>query len=91
MVEPSIAYHVVGLQQDAWFDDAAAADASAARQLGIDPSMLEPLRRRISVDPVVVRRDGSRWRSRRMWNVRSGERTVRIDEMVKVDEAAYDH
>ena len=88
-----IAYRVVSgtTNGDEWFDEAEAGDAAVAGQLGVDPSTVESRRRRITADPVVVRRDGGRWRSRQIWSVRSGETSVRVYEMVKVDEAAYDH
>jgi hypothetical protein len=79
-----------GLNEE-WRDTAPAADSVAAQRLGITSGETESLRRRITVDPVVIRREGSRWRSRTVWNLRSGERAVRIYEMLKVDEAAYDH
>ena len=74
-----------------WADDPTAADAVIVRRLGVPPGQLESLRRRITVDPVVVRRDGSRWRSRQVWNVRSGDTMVRVFEMLQIDEALYDH
>ena len=88
-----IAYRVVTgpTSGEEWFDEAAAADGAVAGRLGVDPSTIESLRRRITADPVVVRRDGVRWRSRQVWHVRSGEMSVRVYEMLKVDEAAYDH
>jgi len=88
-----IAYRVVAATTNGeeWFEDAVAADAAVARKLGVHPSTLESLRRRITADPIVVRRDGFRWRSRQVWNARSGEISVRVYEMLQVDEAAYDH
>lgn len=88
-----IAYRVVTgtTSGEEWFDQAAAADAAVAGQLGVEPSVVDSLRRRITADPVVVRRDGERWRSRQVWTLRSGETSVRVYEMLKVDEAAYDH
>ena len=87
-----IAYRVVTTTNGGdWFDELAAADAAVAGQLGVDPSVIESLRRRVTADPVVVRRDGARWRSRQVWAVRKGETNARIYEMLKVDETAYDH
>jgi len=87
-----IAYRVVTTTSgEEWFHEAAAADAAVAGQLGVDPSMIESLRRCVTADPVVIRRDGARWRSRQIWNVQSGAMNVRIYEMLKVDETAYDH
>ena len=78
-------------QQEEWADDPAAADASVARRLGMSASDVESLRRRITIDPVVVRRDGARWRSRQVWHVRGSGSTARIYEMLRIDEAVYDH
>ena len=87
-----IAYRIVSTTSgEEWFDEPAAADAAVARRLGVDPLTIESLRRRVTADPVVVRRDGARWRSRQVWTVRSGEMNVRIYEMLKVDETVYDH
>ena len=87
-----IAYRIVTTTSgEEWFDEAAAADAAVARRLGVDPLTIESRRRRVTADPVVVRRDGARWRSRQVWTVRSGEMNVRIYEMLKVDETVYDH
>lgn len=88
-----IAYRVVspGADGEEWFDDAVTADAAVAGRLDVASSAIESLRRRITVDPVVVRRDGARWRSRQVWTVRSGERSVRIFEMLQIDEELYEH
>jgi hypothetical protein len=88
---PAIAFRVVSPDGEQWFDDTAAADAAVAIRLGVAPSAIESLRRRITVDPVVVRRDGARWRSRQVWTVRSGEMSVRVFEMLQIDEAVYEH
>jgi hypothetical protein len=76
---------------EAWFDDAQAADAAVARRLDVAPERLDSLRRRVTVDPVVVRRDGARWRSRQAWTVASDSASVRVFEMLLIDEALYDH
>jgi len=87
-----IAYRVVTpTTGEEWFDEATAADAAVARHLGVDPSTLASFRRPIRLDPVVVRRDGARWRSRQVWNVRTDAASARIFEMLKIDEAVYDH
>ena len=78
-------------QHEEWADDPAGVDASVARRLGMSASDVESLRRRITVDPVVVRRDGARWRSRQVWHVRSSTSSARIYEMLRIDEAVYDH
>ena len=74
-----------------WVDAPAAADAVAARRIGVPPDQIEGLRRRITLDPVVVRHEAARWRSRQVWSVRSGDTAVRIFEMLQIDEAVYDH
>jgi hypothetical protein len=76
---------------DEWFDDADAARAAIANRLGIDTAAAEALKRRVSTDPIVVRRDDGRWRSAGVWIYRSGAASVRLLEMIRVDEAAYDH
>jgi hypothetical protein len=78
-------------QHEDWADTAVAADEAAAQRLGVAADQIASLRRRVTVDPVVVRRDGARWRSRQVWIARSGENAVRIFEMLQVDEAVYDH
>ena len=85
------AYRVVNGAEEAWFDEAAAADAAVAARLAVPPSALAPLRRRITVDPVVVRRNGARWRSRQVWDVRTDGTAVRVFEMLLIDESVYDH
>jgi len=52
---------------------------------------LDALRRRITVDPVVVRRDGARWRSRQVWSFQNEAGSVRVFEMLLIDEELYDH
>jgi hypothetical protein len=86
-----IAYRVASGADESWFDDAAAADAAVAQHLGLSRAQLQPLRRRITVDPIVVRRDGARWRSRQVWSVRTDAAAVRVFEMLRIDEALYDH
>jgi hypothetical protein len=88
-----IAFLVVtpGADTEDWFESAAAADAAVAGRLHLSPEQLEAARRPITVDPLVVRRDGARWRSRQAWNIRAGHVTVRIYEMLQIDETLYDH
>jgi hypothetical protein len=74
-----------------WFDGLAAAHAAIAPRLGAAPGELETLRRALSPDPVVVRRDDGRWRSAHVWMYRSPAGAVRLFEMIRVDEAQYDH
>ena len=91
MTTTPIAYRVVSPERDEWYEDAGAADVGAARQLDVTLDQIPGLRRRITVDPVVVRRDGARWRSRQVWSLRLESSTVRIFEMLRIDEALYDH
>ena len=91
---PSRSFRVVSdgaAAVDEWFDDAAAARAAIAARLGIDTAALEGVGRRVSTDPIVVRRDDARWRSAAVWIYRSGAASARLFEMIRVDEAAYDH
>jgi hypothetical protein len=92
-MSPTIAFRVLASSgsDEAWFADAVAADAAVAERLRIPSDQVETLRRRISVDPVVVRRDGARWRSRQVWSVRNEAASVRVFEMLLIDEALYDH
>ena len=89
----SIAFRVLASSDsnEAWFEDAAAADAAVAERLRIPADQLDALRRRITVDPVVVRRDGARWRSRQVWSFRNASASVRVFEMLLIDEELYDH
>jgi hypothetical protein len=87
-----IAFLVVtpGVDEE-WVNTRAAADEVAARHLHAAPEAVDELRRQINVDPLVVRHDGARWRSRQVWNIRSASRTVRVYEMLRIDEAVYEH
>jgi hypothetical protein len=76
---------------EGWFEDTASAYTGVAERLHIPSDQVEALRRRISVDPVVVRRDGARWRSRQVWSVRNETASVRVFEMLLIDEELYDH
>jgi hypothetical protein len=89
----AIAYRLVtpGSDEDEWRSDADAANAAVAQRLALPVSDIESLRRRITVDPVVVRHDGARWRSRQVWSFRSESIAVRVYEMLQIDEALYDH
>lgn len=86
-----IAYRVVTPTDEQWLELPAEADAVVADRLAITLAEVDSLRRRITVDPVVVRRDGVRWRSRQVWSFRSGDVAVRVFEMLQIDEALYDH
>ena len=92
MSEPQRAYRIVAADGgDVWFDDLAAAHTEVAARLGVAGAELSALQRRVNTDPVVVRRDDARWRSGAGWIYRSGAATVRVVEMIRVDEAQYDH
>ena len=80
-----------GAGEDEWFDTLDAAEAVVASRIGIDAAGIQQSRRRVTADPVVIRRDGARWRSAGMWIYRSSAASARVFEMVRVDEAAYDH
>ena len=88
-----IAYRVVASpgSTDEWFDDASGADEAVAQHLGLVPGEVQRLRQRITVDPVVIRRDGARWRSRQVWNVAAATASVRIFEMLLINEELYEH
>jgi hypothetical protein len=83
------AYRLVAGNDEEWFDDLATAHTAIAARLSAADA--EALRTRISTDPIVVRRADARWRSAGAWLYRSPAATVRLFEMVRVDEAAYDH
>ena len=86
------AYQLVAADgADEWFDTMDAAGEAVARKLGVAAAQLEALRRSLSPDPLVVRRDDGRWRSARVWMYRSSAAAVRLFEMIRVDEAQYDH
>ena len=89
----SIAFRVLASSDsnEAWFEDVASANAAVAERLRIPSDQLDALRRRITVDPVVVRRDGDRWRSRQVWSFRNASASVRVFEMLLIDEELYDH
>jgi ethanolamine ammonia-lyase small subunit len=76
---------------EAWFEDVTSANAAVTERLRIPADQLDTLRRRITVDPVVVRRDGARWRSRQVWSFRNETASVRVFEMLLIDEELYDH
>ena len=86
-----IAYRVISGDTEEWFEDSAAADAVVARLLGVTGDRVGALGRPITVDPVVVRRRDGRWRSRKAWSFRSNSSVVRVFEMLRVDEALYEH
>jgi len=76
---------------EGWFSDLPAAVDAVAARLGTGTADAEALRKAVNLDPVVVWRDGVRWRSRGIWNIRRGDAAVRIYEMLRIDEAQYDH
>ena len=86
------AYRVAGPGgSDDWFDELAGAHAAIAQRLAVAVTGLDALQRPLTPDPVVVRRDDGRWRSARVWMYRSTSGTARLFEMIRVDEAQYDH
>lgn len=86
------AYRVVGASAgDDWFDDLGRAHAAIAQRLAVAVTELDALQRPLTPDPVVVRRDDGRWRSAGVWMYRSSAGAVRLFEMIRVDEAQYDH
>ena len=89
----SIAFRVLASSgsDDAWFEDVVSANTAVAERLHIPLDQVDVLRRRITIDPVVVRRDGARWRSRQVWSIRNGTASVRIFEMLLIDEELYAH
>jgi hypothetical protein len=88
-----VAYRLVtpAGSDEEWHADLATAHAAVATRLGIDAASLQEAARRVTVDPVVVRHHGARWRSRQVWDYRSPKMTVRLFEMLRIDEALYDH
>ena len=92
-MSPTVAFRVLASSDsdEAWFDDAVSANAAVAERLDIPPDQVDARRRRITVDPVVVRRHGARWRSRQVWSVRNEAASVQVFEMLLIDEELYDH
>ncbi len=74
-----------------WHDDLASAHAAIAARDGLSASDVDALRMRANVDPIVIHRDGARWRSAAVWQYRTPSGTVRLFEMLRVDEAQYEH
>jgi hypothetical protein len=91
MSDPTRGYRVAGESSEQWFVDAATARHAVAATLGLTAADIEASGRRVNVDPVVVRHDGARWRSIGVWLYRSASGTARLFEMVRIDEAMYDH
>jgi hypothetical protein len=81
-----------------WHEDAGDAARDVGDRLGLTPAQVEGHRRAVNADPIVVLHDGARWRSRQAWRYRASAseaaatpREVRVYEMIRVDEAQYDH
>ena len=81
-----------------WYPTLDEATRAIAERLGLGAADPAAYRRPVSIDPLVVRRDTARWRSVRAWHYRApapvegqGTATLRLYEMIQVDEAAYDH
>jgi hypothetical protein len=87
-------YRVVPLgssADDEWYDDQPSASRALGRWTGIPESDIEARAKRVSLDPVVVRRPDGRWRSTTAWSYRGPTGAARLFEMLLVDEAKYDH
>jgi hypothetical protein len=91
MSETARRYRIADEANEQWFDDLAAAHAAIAARLGLEAGDVEASGRRVTVDPVVVRHEDARWRSRSAWIYRSPSATARLLEMLRIDEAVYDH
>jgi hypothetical protein len=83
---------------EGWYDELAAAEGETAKRLGLAEADVENRRVTINLDPIVVRHDGARWRSRRTWRYRGDAASpeaagvrVQVHEMVRIEEAQYDH
>jgi hypothetical protein len=88
----SIAFRVLASGSDElWFEDKVSANTAVAQHLEVSSDQAEALRRGLIVDPVVVRRNGMRWRSRQVWSFRNERASVRVFEMLLIDEELYDH
>ena len=80
-----------------WHDELGGAEAEVAQRLALDVEAVGARRRTITLDPVVVVHEGARWRSRGTWQYRgeSGDagatKQARVYEMLRIDEAEYDH
>lgn len=75
-----------------WLDELGGAEATVAQRLALDVGVIGAGRRTINLDPVVVKHEGARWRSRSVWQYRSDSAgQARIYEMLRIDEAEYDH
>jgi len=91
MSEPLRQYRVADDSSEQWFDDLAVAHGAIAARLGVGAADVETSGRRVNVDPIVVRHEGARWRSRAAWIYRSHPATARLFEMLRIDEVMYDH
>jgi hypothetical protein len=84
-------------QHEHWHDELDGAEAEVARRLDVDAAGVGARRRTINVDPVVVMHGDARWRSRGAWQYRGEAGTsgaaaqARVYEMLRIDEAEYDH
>jgi hypothetical protein len=87
-----------GDPDERWYtaQDDLAADVAA--RLAIPVAEVPARRVAVTLDPVVVLHDGSRWRSRAAWHYRPAAAAAapapgaaRVHEMIRIDEAQYDH
>ena len=81
-----------------WCDSLDEVGADLARRLALSAEDVASRRVAVSLDPIVVLHDGARWRSRGAWRYRgqapqSGGTapSARVYEMLRIDEAQYDH
>ena len=81
-----------------WHEDAEDVIGEIGHRLGLTPAQVEGRRLAVNADPIVVLHDGARWRSRQAWRYRASApeaagtpSEVRVYEMIRVDEAQYDH
>jgi hypothetical protein len=85
-------------QGEQWCDSLDEVGADLARRLALDPADVATRRVAVSLDPIVVVHEGARWRSRAAWRYRAAADqsggtapSARVYEMVRIDEAQYDH
>ena len=81
-----------------WYDSLEEVGAELASRLALSPEKVATQRVAVSLDPIVVMHEGARWRSRAAWRYRGvsaasggAAPSARVYEMVRIDEAQYDH
>lgn len=83
-----------GDADERWHDAQEEIVSDIAARLGLAAEQVAARRLTVSLDPVVVMHDGTRWRSRDAWQYRPANGTTggaRVYEMIRIDEAQYDH